>query len=255
MINNFKVEKKLGLRFYTGLEIAGLLASLAGTGLGVAGSMESQSAMNDAAKAELSRQQQFNKQGQSVLQQSIAQSTPKAAQQQLGQGQQQALQEYAKVQSTPASYAQGAQSDLAKATSDTTVQGKNQLGNQAAAPLQSYDAYSLAQQIKDMQAQTQLGQIGTFARQSESVLPLEMQQAGQSGSTLSGIGSILNTLGGLTSLYGATRPQTVVGANQPINFGGSSYGVSGAQPMWMGLAAPQRGTPLNYFNFLGGGFN
>ena len=215
MINNFKVEKKLGLRYNTGLELIGALGaltSLAGTGLGVAGSMQSQSNMNDAAKAELMRQQEYNKKGQSVFQQSLQQSSPKSVQQQLGQGQQQALNEYAKVQATPTSYSQGAPNALSKATSDATVQGKTQLGNQAAAPLNAYDSYSLAQQIKDMQAQSQLGQIGNFSRSSESVLPLEMSQAQQSGGTLSGIGSILNTIGGLTSLYGATRPATIAGS-------------------------------------------
>lgn len=240
MINNFKVEKKLGLRYNTGLEVAGLLASLAGTGLGIAGSAESQGAMNDAANAELMRQSQYNKQGQQAFQQSLSQSTPQAAKKQLGEGQQQALQEYTKVQKTPSTYSTGGGNDVSKAASDSVVQGKTQLSNQAAAPLQAYDAYSLAQQIKDMQAQSQLGQIGSFARQSESVLPLEMQQAGQKGSTLSGIGSILGTLGGLTSLYGATRPQTVGGAPvKPLNMGGTSYGIGGQQPLWMGMVAPQ----------------
>lgn len=205
------------------LMIPAAIATLAGTGLSIAGQEESKSAMNDAAQAELTRQQGYGKKGQGVFQESLAKSTPGAARQQMQQGQQQALNEYAKVQDVPSSVMPSGSADP---TADKVVQARTGMSNQASAGMQGYNAFDVAQLIKDLQARTQLGQIGSFAGASEGVLPLEMQQASQKGSTLSGVGGILNSLGGL-GMMGA-------GVSQPSGGGMGGFTTPGGGPAWSG---------------------
>ena len=195
--------------------IAGLAVSALGTGLGVAGSAESNKAANNAANQELALQQQYAKQGQKAFGQSFAQSTPQAVQKQIGQGEQHALADYAAAnQNKVPALSLSTGNPQADSAEGAQVQQKIGQQNQAAASLQGYSSSQLAQYIKDLQAQTQLGQIGTFARnQNQYVYPLQLQQAGQSGSTLSGIGSLLSSLGGLGSIYGAVNPTLASGAS------------------------------------------
>jgi len=218
-----------------GLEaiIPGLALAAAGTGLGVDASVESQRAMNDAANAELQRQQAYAAQGRKVFNQSLGQSTPQAVQQQMAKGAENAAQEYAKLQQNqPPALGLGVdtmgQNPFLAQTQNAITQGQLQNTNAANAQLQGYGASDVAQAIKDLQARTQLGQIGSFAQGSENILPLEMQQAQGSHAWESGLGSLLGTAGGLLSLYGALNPATTVaplGAGQVAGFNPASMGV------------------------------
>lgn len=182
-----------------------LALSAVGTGLSVDASAQDANAANKAANNELALQQQYAKQGQSAFANSLAQSTPQAVQQQNKAGQAEALQNYAALNTAlPVQPVNTGTSQSDKA-SNAIIGQKIGQANQSSADLAGYNASSVAQWIKDLQAQTQLGQIGSFAGASENTLPLQLQQAANSGNTLSGIGSILSSIGGLGALYGAVN--------------------------------------------------
>lgn len=230
----------------SGLEVAGLLASVAGSGLGVAGSIGEKNAMNSATANELARQQNYAKQGQQVFQDSLNQSTPDAVKHQMDAGQQQALQEYQKLQSQPVPFGVGSGSlnpNLGNVgTQNALVGARVGQQNSANAALQGYGTSDVAQSIKDLSARSQLGQIGNFSQSSENVLPLELQAAANKNATMKGIGSLLGTAGGLVSLYGALHP-ALAGIDAGVGSISSTpnvYGplAGGTMPSWGGLAAP-----------------
>lgn len=206
------------------ITLVGLGLTAAGTTAGVVSSTQEKNAMNSKAEAELTRQQNYAKQGQNVFEQSLSKSTPQAVAGQQGAGAQRALQEYTKLQSNqvPGS-ANGvgqinAPNQLAN-TEDAIVRGKVNQQNEAGSVLQGYNASGLQQGIKDERARANLGQIGAFAQGSSNALPLELSQAQNSWSGLSGLGSLLNSAGGLLGIYGATHA--------PVN--GATGGASQAQ--------------------------
>jgi hypothetical protein len=170
----------------------------AGAGLGYAGEQQSKNAMNNSINAELGRQQGFTKQAQGVFNQSLGQSTPQAAQQQIGQGTQQALQTIGRAQNVPAAFSMPSFG----ATNTGQQQAKMDLSNQASAGMQGYGEYTLDQALKDMQARSQLGVISNEAASSAAVNPYEIQAASQRGAPLQAAGSLLGTLGTLGGIYG-----------------------------------------------------
>ena len=198
------------------LTIAGLLTTVGGATAGVIASSDERNAMNQATQNELNRQQQFTKQGKSIFENSLSQSTPQAVQGQIGQGTQRALAGYQQLQSQQVP---GFQQGLTQinpnksfnATENALTQAKVGQQNNAGAALQGYQQSGVQQGIKDLSARTGLNQIGNFAQASENVLPLELQAAANSRSGLAGIGSLLNTAGGVMSLLTVlSTPRLVV---------------------------------------------
>lgn len=217
---------------------AGLGASAAGAGLQYAGQQQSKNAMNNAVGAELARQQQYSNQAHNVFNQSLNQSTPQAAQQQLGQGQQQAQSLISRAQQVPLSYSLPSFGDVNTGQQQT----RQSLSNQAASQLQGYGTYGLEQYLKDLQARNQLGVINNEAGSSAQVMPYEIQAASQRGAPLEAIGGLLGSLGGLGSIYSLTNR----GATAPM----PQMAVSGDvySPQYM-----QQGIYNAYLNSLGMG--
>lgn len=209
---------------------APLLISALGTGLSMTANTEEQNSANKAAENEINLQNQFAQQGKNVFENSLSQSTPQAVQKQINQGQQTAANQYAALQSQGLPGASlntesNPQPQQSQATENAQVGAKIGQQNAASAALQGYNASDVAQYIKDLQAKTQLGQIGTFAQQSENTLPAQLQQALQSQSTLSGIGSLLSSLGNLGGIYGAINSGGMSGVtpmSQVGNYGGTA---------------------------------
>lgn len=188
-----------------GLETLAAAASIIGTGLSVAGAETAKSRMNSAANAELERQAQFQKQSTALFRQSLGQSTPQAAQTQLGQGQTAAQAELAKVAQQPLGLAMPTQQQTGNVVGTKEQGARSKLMTQAVAPNLGYSEYGLQQSIQNLLNQQRLALIGQQSGMSAGVLPIELAQAQQSGSTLSGIGSLLSTAGYLGGMYGATR--------------------------------------------------
>lgn len=188
----------------------GTLAALALTGAGAGAKMyagqQEQNAMNNATNAELQQQQQFQKQGSQIFQNSLAQSTPQAAQQQIGQGVQNIAGATQASALPPVSLPQTGPTSNAARVSYSGQDAQNQRGAQANAGLQGYGNFTLQQGLKDLSANSQLGLLGNQAAASERVLPYMLQQAANSQAPLAGIGSLLGTAGqlvGIGSLTGA----------------------------------------------------
>lgn len=209
---------------------AGMALSAAGAGAQMAGAANSRSAMNAQVAAEAARQKGYQDQAGKVFDESLQQSTPLTARQQMGQGEDRANAEYKKLESLPmgtstAPFQSGTSGQVLNA-------GRTQQSNQAQARLQGYTEWDLQQAIKNMSANRQLGVIGTNAHRSAGVSPYEIQQASHAGDTLSGIGSLLGlagttvgALGGLSGMGSAAGvgagvnpnniPITTIMANQP----------------------------------------
>lgn len=195
----------------TGLEIAALAAMAGGTGMGMTASSMEKGAMNDATSAELKRQQDYARQGQAAFEASLAQSRPQAVEDQMKQGSAQAAAEYAKVQQNQLpglsqGTAQITPNAQLAATENALVGGRVGQQNAAASALQGYQSSDVAQSLKNLEANTRLGQISDFSKASERVLPLELQAAQNSQAGLAGAGQLLTTAGSLAGLYGMLSP-------------------------------------------------
>lgn len=186
-----------------GAEIAALVTSLAATGLSMAGQSAQADQQNKDVSNELLRQQQYKKNATQVYQNSLMQSTPQAAKQQIAQGQQDAMEAYQKTQAIPITASAG--NVGAGPTSINTPDQTARAGilNAGAAGIKGYGNFSLQQWLKDLDAKNQLGVIGNRSANSASILPYELQgaqnpYAGISGA-LGAFGSIANSFGGLTN--------------------------------------------------------
>ncbi len=217
--------------------IVGLLLGGAGAGVSELANVNTRNTMNDTVNQELARNQAYQKQGSQVFNQSLAQSTPQAANQQIGQGQQQLAGLISNAQATPMSASMPSFGNV----NTQTQTAKNQLSNTAAANIGGYSNYGLQQYLKDLQAQSQLGVINKNAQGWANILPAQLQQASQSQSGLSALGSLLGTGGLLAGLSGlGAAPAASTSSLTP--FGATASGFPNA---WM---YPETWTS----NFLGG---
>jgi hypothetical protein len=169
--------------------------SLAGAGAQEVAASKTSGAMNDVMAQNMTNQKKLQQQGQGIFQQSLSQSTPQAAQQQLAQGQSQLM-----------NAAQQARVPLGLPTSALTTgdqaasNARAQLGQKAMADYGAYGQLSQSQRMKDMNANDQLGLVNNQARFDNSMLAPELQAASQEYSGLAGVGKLLGTAGTLTGL-------------------------------------------------------
>lgn len=202
-----------------GAAIAGLVASLASTGLSMAGQSAQQAKQNQDVSNELLQQKQLSNKASLVYQNSLSQSTPQAAQQQIAQGQQQANAAYQQAEKVPLS---SGTSPVVGNTSINTPDQNARAGvlNNAAAGIKGYGNFDLQQWLKDQSANANLGVIGQQAQQSESILPYELQgaqnpYAGISGA-LGAFGSLANTYVGLQNGQSGTMNAAMARGNASI---------------------------------------
>jgi len=217
----------------TGIEIAGLVTTLAGAAASEGANVATKNKMNDAVKAQLTQQQGFQQRGMNLFQNSEQQSTPQAAQNQLAQGAQQAAQNYqsanqsnplsSSVASTilPPSEQQGAGGSSGQSSA---YQG---LLNNAASQLQGAPNFQLQQYLKDLNIGDLLGVNTQLSKNAASTLPLQLDIAQGQYDTLSGLGSLAQTGGGLLGLYGAINsPSAAAGGTRGIGYGGTPTGLT-----------------------------
>lgn len=174
----------------------------AGAGLGVDAASQEQSAMNQAVQNQINAQNQYQKKGLGVFNQSLAQSTPTAMTGQQATGAQQYLDASRQAALTPLSLPSNASAAL-PGNQNIAYQGqqaKNQLAQGANAQLQGYGNIGLSQYLKDLQANSQLGVIGTQAQRSAQAFPTLLQGAANSSQNEASWGKILSTLGALTGV-------------------------------------------------------
>ena len=177
-----------------------MVLAAAGTAVSMAGQAQQRDQQNAAVQAELQRQQQYQKNASLAYQQSLAESTPKAAERQIGEGQQQALGAYQNIEKTPLSIASSAASPTSIITNEDAA--RQALSNNAQAGIQGYKNFSLQQWLKDMEAKNQLGAVSAQSRASQSILPYELQGA---SSPLTGIGELLGAFGQVAGKLGSVK--------------------------------------------------
>lgn len=196
------------------LGLIGGIGSLLGSGLGAYANYKAGNAMDDVVKKQLEQQRAYQDKGNAIYQGSLAQSTPSAAQGQIGAAQARGL--YDRLQSVPLNTnTSQAVSDPAQSNARASAYG--QLLGVPNAELQGITNYNLQQWIKDLQANTALGVNNFQAGNSASAYPYKVQDAAHSQDTLSGIGSLLSTFGGLAGQYGAGQQGFQNGLAQSSN--------------------------------------
>jgi len=221
-----------------GAGIAALALGGAGAGFGVDAASSEQDAMNQVTQQQINAQNAYAKQGMGVFNQSLAQSTPEAMQQQQAAGAQQVAQATQKAALTPMGLPSNANPNPAANIAYQGQQVKNQLAQGANADLQGYNNIGLQQYLKDLSTKSQLGVIGTNASRSASIFPTLLQNAGQSSSNEASIGSLLGSLGSILGIGsavglfgGAAAPTSTIdwqsALQQPLTGGIPLGGVDG----------------------------
>ena len=201
---------------YAPLLIGGLAASLAGTGMQIAGNAQSQNALAKTRGAEAQQQQQFQQKAQAQVNQSLPQSTVGNEQAQINTGAGQRYDAYKALQtavspaSAPAgaSAASDANSPTAQAAARSSAAGNGWSDLQARAQGQMGGISDMENQqnIKNALTMGNLGETSAAAGDAASIYPLEQQVALQKGDQLNGWGSLLSSLGSLSMMAGATMP-------------------------------------------------
>lgn len=186
--------------------------------------------MNNLVGQELARNQGFQKQASNVFNQSFANSTPAAAQQQIGQGQRHLAGLIGNAQTVPITTSLPSISG----TNDRDVSARTQMSNKETSNFGGYSNYGLQQYLKNLDTNANLGLIGNQAQQWANILPTQLQQAQQSQGGLQTLGSLLGTAGMLTGIgsavsapVGAASNATALTGNQLAGLGGS-FGPIGA---------------------------
>lgn len=211
----------------TGLEVAALATTLAGTGAGVAANQMEQSAMQDKVAQENQRQALYQQQANKVFTNSLAQSTQPVAAKQIAQGSVQAAQGYATAQRAPISSATTSMQGQTNISQGRDAASQQQ-SNTARAANAGYSNYDIQQWIKDLDARNRMSLISTNAQNSANVLPSELQHAQHSWDGLAQGGQLLTTVGGLAGMYGALGAGA--GATTAVDAGDlGGVGATGAQ--------------------------
>lgn len=189
----------LGALFWIG---AGLAA--AGAGASYAGAQQSKQAMERTMAAEIARQRRYQQESGEIVNKRIAESGSDTAQLEMRSG---ALKRQAAFEQAQQQPLHGPDQFAVDAERPTTVDVGNRLRTQSEniqqAALGGYTEWELQQLIKQMRASQKAGLIGSIARDSSSVLPIELQAASRKGDTLQGLGQLLGVAGSLTGLAGA----------------------------------------------------
>jgi len=238
--------------------IAGLALGLGGFGASEAASSMEGNAENQKLQAELARQKQYGQQGRNLFNQSLGQSTPQAATQQITQGAQQALGVGRPASQIPFGVSTvplpGQQGQRAQGQLGATLGA----GQQSNATLQGYGNYGLQQWLKDQSIGSQLGVNNMNAQRSAQVLPMELQQASQSQQGLASLGKLLSAAGLLTGLgssiggFGAPSAATNASVQASLNQGLGS--INAATGEFIPNSIFSMGSPGAFDSMLSGGW-
>ena len=208
------------------LALIGMAAMTAGTAMQIAGNAKSQSAMNSVRAQESAKQADLQRQSSALFQKSLAGSTPQVAADQMAAGAANRSNIWQGLQSAstpvasalPATPTTGTATAKASKRTGSATSAWNNLTQGAAAREGSYSDWQTKQAIKNADTAQNLGVINNFSQGDAALMPIEMKVASEQGDKLSGWGSIMQSIGMLTGMAGAT------GA-----FGGAAAPPTGAQ--------------------------
>lgn len=195
--------------------LIGLALSAAGTGVGAVANANTARAENNTVNDELNAQRLLQQKSTNIFNQNLNQGNSAAdANSQIGATQAAQNKNYAALNAQPAT---GGQSPVsidpvvqARADASTQQQGNN------SAKLQGYSQWGVNQAIQNMLAGQQLGLVNNQSQQLASTLGPRLQQAGQAYSGLSGVGSLLGTLGSAVGVGGSVAGWGQPGVKKPV---------------------------------------
>jgi hypothetical protein len=229
------------------LTTIGMGAGLAGTGMSIAGGQQAKSAMANTRAEFNAKEADLQAKNNVLFRNSLAQSTPEVAAQQMQTGANQRGSIWNNLQSasTPVASAlpaTGASTTSGKAGARASSAGNawNTMNATAAAKEGGYGDWETQQAIKNADVTQKMGVNTDFAQGNARLEPLELQVASEAGDKLSGWGNIVSSLGMLTGLAGATgafasAPAATLPVGTDVGFGG---GMTSAQ------LARQLGSPI-----------
>lgn len=222
------------------LAIAALGLTAAGTGMGIAGNMQAQDAINRTRANAVSKQAGLDRQAQAIAQKNIDQSTIEQANADMAKGQQRRQTAWDTLQksSTPIASAlpatTGTGTGKAAARAAGSANTWNTLNANAAAKEGSYGDWQTAQSVRNSDIAQKLGAINNFAQGDARVLPTELEVASHAGDELSGWGQIVSSLGmltgiaGMAGLGGTAAKTAVTPISQVANYPMSDAMITGA---------------------------
>lgn len=199
--------------------LVGAALSLAGAGVNEAAALKTQDKMNDIMAANQTQQNQLQQKNQGVFQNSLAQSTPDAAKQQVQIGADKFKNAAQQAQNVPLGLASNSLTSTDK-SADTARAGLNR---DAMANYAGYGQYGVEQGLKDQAANSQIGANNNQSQFINSLLPSELGAAQNTYSGLNSFGSLLGAGGNLVGAFGslgALKPQTSL--SQIGQYGGSA---------------------------------
>lgn len=217
--------------------LIGLALTAAGTGTQAYAAAQTSKDENATVNQNLQQQQELQKKATGLFNMNLQQgnSAPQA-QAQVGATQAAQQGKYAQSAGLP-SLAQGANpvnvDPVVQARADASTQNQGAAG----AKLQGYSQWGVNQAIQNMLAGQQIGLVNNQSQQLASTLAPQLQQASQQNAGLTGLGSLLGTLGSAVgvggTLSGWGTPGAVAGIqtfkppvpsiNPLTNYGGAGY--------------------------------
>ena len=236
---------------YAPLLIAGLAATMAGTGMQIAGNMQDKSALAAERARESQQQAGFQSKALGDVNASLAQSTPAVEQAQSQGGAANRLSMYQGLKSAGApltaptdtatgnAIVGGSPSSQATAIAGGASNAWQNLAASAQAREGGQSDWQTQQGVKNAATMGKLGAIGSEASNAASIYPLEQQVAMQKGDPLNGWGSLLSTLGGLSMMGAAVMPAAAGAAATPAmgSAVNSQFGLVGQPNMWSNLVS------------------
>lgn len=194
-----------------GLETAIALAlAAAGTGVSVAGQRRQQRDMNDALRASLAEQDEYQRKTTPIVEQNIEASGSGPAMSDISMGAQNAAELYRRLQALPVS---GEPSPVTDQIVQTGLNERVNRANLAQAGLQGYNEQAFQQWLRNQNVGNQLNVLTNFSRGSAATTPYRIQNAQQRGQDLAAIGSLLSTAGTLGGIYSAVQTPTTGNPN------------------------------------------
>lgn len=214
------------------LGLIGLAGGVASAGLGIAGNAASQAAMDKTRQQEAAQQRMLSNKARGLAQKNILASSPDNARNTLDKGAQERSNLFKALQNASEPIATALP---ATGRASTTAKARNgswaDLVTGAADRIGSQGDLANKWSINNADTNTGLGVLNNFSRQDASILPLEMEVAGQAGSNLSTWGGIVGALGsaagsignGLSATGSRITPLSEVG-----NYPGTASMLNGA---------------------------
>lgn len=212
------------------IPLLGLAAGAAGTGLSIAGGLAQQDALDKTRQQEAAQQRMLSNKARWLAQKNILASSPDNASNTLDKGAQERSNLFKALQNASEPIATALP---ATGRASTTAKARNgswaDLVTGAADRIGSQGDLANKWSINNADTNTGLGVLNRFSQQDASILPLEMQVAGQAGDSL-------NTWAGITSALGSAanlaRPSLSATGVTPLssvgNYPGTASMLNGA---------------------------